>query len=63
MIHVGLRHQKREILALQGRKHFRQPLGKRRRNSLEGFIEQQTFGADAKRPAKRDQLLLASAQQ
>jgi hypothetical protein len=39
MIHVGLRHQQREVFALQRGKDFRQPFGR--------LVEQQASGADA----------------
>ncbi len=63
MIHIRLRHQQREVFALQRSKDLGQPLGQRRRDALERFVEQETPCADAERAAKRDQLLLASTQQ
>jgi hypothetical protein len=63
MIHVGLCHQECQVLAPQRGQDLRQSLGKRWRNSLERFVEQQTFGADGERAAERHQLLLAAAEQ
>jgi hypothetical protein len=62
VIEVRLRHQQGQVLALEGCKHLRQPFGQRWRDAFERLVEQQAFGANGKRPAERDQLLLPAAQ-
>src|SRR4029434_10112638 len=63
VIQGRLRHQQGQILALEGCEPLRQPFRQRWRDAFERLVEQQAFGANGKRAAERDQLLLSAAQQ